>query len=243
MQPGVSLAVWTMTLFTVPCFLQVYALRNHSAIHDFSALKFVLPMATTPFVLLPTAVLTDVAPAWSVHRAGRWSVVAALLVAASAYVAPAHAKFQTLFPEPSPVIEPLGRFVRAAVTESDIVFSPDFEIPTHPPHLLAISGKRVYYAPSLAAIAADVARYAGRDYNVVLLFLRPLDADWERELAGTRGVMASGVLLYRFDAKSFAALAQRAAPRPNEPPMPALSGEYRWDVEGFFRLLPRTATP
>ncbi|OYT72905.1 MAG: hypothetical protein CFK52_03650 [Chloracidobacterium sp. CP2_5A] len=242
-QPGVPLAVWTMTLLTAPCFLQVYALRNHSAIHDFSALKFALPIATTPFALLPATALASVAPSWPGHRVWRAAVPAALLVAALVYVAPLHAGFRALFPEPSPVIEPLGRFVRDAVTEADIVFSPDFEIPTDPPHLLAISGKRVYYAPSVAAIAADVARYAGRDYNVVVLFLRPLDAAWERDLAGTRGVSASGALLYRFDARSFAALAQRAARRPDEPAMPALSGAYRWDTEGVFRLFPRASAP
>lgn len=238
--PGAALAAWTMALLTAPCFLQVYALRNHSAIHDFSALKFELPLATTPFALLPLSLLASFAPDWTARRVWRVSIPAALWLAALAYVAPLHAQFHALFPEPSPIIEPLGRFVREAVTESDIVFSPDFEIPTDPPHLLAMSGKRVYYAPSLAAIAADVGRYTRRDYRVVLLFLRPLDADWARELAGTRGLSASVGLVYRFDAETFAALARRAAPRPGAPPMPVLSGEYRWNVDGFFRLLPRS---
>lgn len=241
--PGVALSVWTMALLTVPCFLQVYALRNHSAIHDFSALKFSLVIAVVPFVLLPVTLLTVLAPRWSACARRRMGVAAVLLTAALAYILPVHLGFRALFPEPAPIIEPLGNAVRQAVTPSDIVFSPDFEIPTDPPHLLALAGKRVYYAPSLAAIAADVSRYPTSEYNVVLLFLRPLDASWGRELSGAQGVMTSGLLLYRFDAKTFARLAQQAVPRPEEPPMPARSGEYRWDVEGFFRLFPRVPTP
>lgn len=237
--PGVKLAFWTLTLITIPCFLQVYALRNHSAIHDFSALKFSLVIATVPFVLLPLTVLTSLVPQWAARPAWRVGIPAGLFALALAYVIPTHIGFRTLFPEPSPVIEPLGTFVRQAVTEADIVFSPDFEIPTDPPHLLALSGKRVYYAPSLAAIAADVARYPTGSYNVVLLFLRPLDAGWQRDLAGMQGVAASGAILYRFDAETFAGLARNASPRPAEPTMPAQSGEYRWDVEGVFRLFPR----
>ncbi|QUV81621.1 hypothetical protein J8C01_10430 [Chloracidobacterium sp. D] len=240
---GVALAGWTMALITVPCFLQVYALRNHSAIHDFSALKFSLVIAVVPFVLLPVTLLTVLAPRWSACARRRMGVSTILLTAALAYILPVHLGFRALFPEPSPIIEPLGNAVRQAVTPSDIVFSPDFEIPTDPPHLLALAGKRVYYAPSLAAIAADVSRYPTSEYNVVLLFLRPLDASWGRELSGAQGVMISGLLLYRFDAKTFARLAQQAVPRPEEPPMPARSGEYRWDVEGFFRLFPRVPTP
>ncbi len=241
--PGVALAFWTIGLLTVPCFLHVYALRNHSAIHDFSALKFSLVIAAVPFVLLPVTLLTALVPRWSTCTRRRMGVSAVLLTAALAYVLPVHLGFRALFPEPAPIIELLGNAVRQVVTPSDIVFSPDFEIPTDPPHLLAVAGKRVYYAPSLAAIAADVSRYPASNYNVVLLFLRPLDANWERDLAGIQGVMTAGLLIYRFDAKTFAKLARRAAPRPDAPPMPALSGEYRWDVVGFFRLLPRAGAP
>ncbi len=240
---GVALSVWTMVLLTVPCFVQVYALRNHSAIHDFSALKFSLVIAAVPFVMLPVTLLSVLAPRWSACARRRMGVAAVLLTAALAYILPVHLGFRVLFPEPAPIIEPLGNAVRQAVTPSDIVFSPDFEIPTDPPHLLALAGKRVYYAPSLAAIAADVSRHATSDYNVVLLFLRPPDAGWERDLTGFQGVMDSGLLLYRFDAGTFAELARRAAPRPGAPPMPARSGEYRWDVEGVFRLFPRVPPP
>ncbi|MGQ9898240.1 MAG: hypothetical protein ACUVR8_11870 [Acidobacteriota bacterium] len=242
--PGVAVSAWAMVLLTVPCFLQVYALRNHSAIHDFSALKFSLVIAAVPFVLLPVTFLAAFAPRWLTGMGRRISVAVLLLAAALTYALPVHFGFRALFPAPSPIIEPLGTAVRQAVTPSDIVFSPDFEIPTDPPHLLSISGKRVYYAPSLAAVAADVSRYPTHSYNVVLLFLRPLDAGWERELAGTQGMrLDSGILIYRFDARTFADLARRAVPRPEDLSMPVLSGEYRWDVEGTFRLFPRVGTP
>ncbi|QUV78575.1 hypothetical protein [Chloracidobacterium thermophilum] len=69
---GVALAGWTMALITVPCFLQVYALRNHSAIHDFSALKFSLVIAVVPFVLLPVTLLPPLCPGGQPVRAGGW---------------------------------------------------------------------------------------------------------------------------------------------------------------------------
>ena len=50
-----------MALTLLPCFLHTYLLRNHSYIHDFSALKFSLPLALMPCVLLPV---------WGCYQAG-----------------------------------------------------------------------------------------------------------------------------------------------------------------------------
>ena len=44
-------------ILIVPCFMQIYLLKNHSAIHDFSALKFSLVMSVIPYVLIPAAVI------------------------------------------------------------------------------------------------------------------------------------------------------------------------------------------
>ncbi|HOF01077.1 MAG TPA: hypothetical protein PK385_08420 [Spirochaetota bacterium] len=41
------------SLYLVPCFIQIYFLKNHSVIHDFSALKFAVVLSTVPFILFP----------------------------------------------------------------------------------------------------------------------------------------------------------------------------------------------
>ena len=40
-------------MLLVPCIIQVMVFSNHSIVHDFSVLKFSVPLATIPFVLLP----------------------------------------------------------------------------------------------------------------------------------------------------------------------------------------------
>ena len=40
-------------MLLVPCIIQVMVFSNHSIVHDFSMLKFSVPLATIPFVLLP----------------------------------------------------------------------------------------------------------------------------------------------------------------------------------------------
>ncbi|GAB4219355.1 MAG: hypothetical protein Fur009_5110 [Candidatus Microgenomates bacterium] len=42
-----------LLLFTLLPLIQVYFFKNHSIVHDFSTLKFILPIALIPFVLLP----------------------------------------------------------------------------------------------------------------------------------------------------------------------------------------------
>ena len=49
----------TMYLFgmlQLPCIIQVIVFSNHSIYHDFSVLKFSIPLATIPFVLLPVMI-------------------------------------------------------------------------------------------------------------------------------------------------------------------------------------------
>ncbi|MBS7262126.1 MAG: hypothetical protein KIG36_00760, partial [Eubacteriales bacterium] len=53
---GFEAVIAAALLFIVPCFLQVNALRNHSAIHDFSTQKFSLVMSVVPLVFTPLAI-------------------------------------------------------------------------------------------------------------------------------------------------------------------------------------------
>ncbi len=48
--------LYLMGMLLIPCILQVCFFRNHSVIHDFSVLKFSVPLATIPFVLLPISI-------------------------------------------------------------------------------------------------------------------------------------------------------------------------------------------
>ncbi|GAI99290.1 unnamed protein product, partial [marine sediment metagenome] len=42
-----------ISILLIPCFLYTYFFRNNSWIHDFSALKFSIPMTIIPFILIP----------------------------------------------------------------------------------------------------------------------------------------------------------------------------------------------
>jgi hypothetical protein len=45
------------TLITlIPCFVEVYAASNHSAIHNFSILKFSIPLCLVPFAFFPSLI-------------------------------------------------------------------------------------------------------------------------------------------------------------------------------------------
>lgn len=54
---GLKNMIAMTAMLTVPFFAQIYIFKNHSAIHDFSALKFSLTLALVPFVLLPCVAL------------------------------------------------------------------------------------------------------------------------------------------------------------------------------------------
>ncbi len=195
-------------LVLIPCFLQVYVLRNHSAIHSFSALKFSIPLATVPFVLLPLAVdlltgaklLRRRAVVLGTSRdatmtAVRIPMIAFVAVTAAAiYVASLHSRLTALFPNPDPEIGAIGGLIRRHTEFKDVVFSPNFEIASQPPQRLAESMKMVYRVDSLDAIRRKLRPLDRQrlDYRIMLFVLR----DGAAPDRGLQTLMQAGDVVY-----------------------------------------------
>lgn len=216
-------------LLLLPCFLQVYTFRNHSAIHNFSTLKFGAPLGVVGFVLVPILLLqllrADLPRAFGVAgllpwprgggRAwGRRAVVvpalAAVMLAGSLwFVADRHLAHRVFFPKFDPTVWTLGRFLDRHTAYADVVFSPVYRIDTAPPQWLAYSMKLVYGAKDLAAMRRRLAGVAG-PWRVGLV----LPAGGEGEypalapfIRQAERVEADGYVLYRLSRARFEALA------------------------------------
>ena len=114
-----------IALAIVPCFIQVYSLRNHSWVHDFSALKMEIPVQGDP-------------PRLTVHDRG---ILANLKTGAGRHE---HKHFKEFFPPPNREMQYLGDLFAENITYNDIVVSKEFSIETIPPQLLSYTMKRVY---------------------------------------------------------------------------------------------------
>lgn len=183
----VSRTASLMGVLLVPCFLQVYAFRNHSMIHDFSTVKFALPFATVPFVLAPVLVAaffgTDLTRIYVTHLSitrtesprrvePRWPVpvvVLLLVLVAIVYTTREHPRFHEFFPQPNPEFAAIGEFLNKETEYRDIVFSPTLEIKSMPPQQLAYAMKMVYRVDSVAAIRQKLDTLGDADYVVDIL--------------------------------------------------------------------------
>lgn len=147
-----------MSYFIVPCFLQIYFLQNHSAIHDFSALKFSLPLAVVPFVFAPILLLSIFnIQATNVYISGItliynkvkinikiYLISFALPLVLLAILVNNENYYTKFFPKPNPEYKRMGEFISRNTTYSDVVFSTVYDVPTNPPQQLSYTKKRVY---------------------------------------------------------------------------------------------------
>lgn len=166
-------------LFTIPIFFQIYFFRNHSYIHDFSALKISLFMATVPFVINPAILLISIFTIPSIKNSYKQiishSAAIFILAVAILYVFNVHPRFKKFYPMPNPTVQIIGESVRGCTKFEDVVFSSEIEIPKDPPHMLSYSMKRVYAANSLEDVKfkLDNLNLGKRKYNIVFLSTDP----------------------------------------------------------------------
>ena len=195
----------------LPCFLQVNLLANHSGIHNFSTLKFTLPLAVLP-ALLPPILLHAYArfnPPIThkkmrlIQTALTAGVLAALLFWA---VGLERANLLKGFPPVQPAWKSSGDFIAQNTDYYDVVFSPMFAVNMLPPNHLSYSRKRVYHATHIANIARKVKDMRG-DFtvNVVLAGGQTLDNTPLRDLGEFNpDIIRSGeYTLYKIDGRVF----------------------------------------
>lgn len=135
--------------------LHTYLLKNHSFLHDFSALKFAVPLSLVSFVLLPDVLIQH----WPEARNRRGMAVAALAACLGlSYVLSIHGRYADMTPPRNPEIAKLGLFVEGNTGYSDVVFSRFTKAEPYPsePHLLAHTLKLIHQVTTMDQLAEHV---------------------------------------------------------------------------------------
>ena len=225
------LGIALMTLVIAPPFAQVYFLKQHSIVHGFSALKFSLPLALVPFVVLPLTVVTWVrrylhgSPFLNLvdgrtpsdRSLREWIVVTVLIGLASLYVSTQHHRWLGLFPKPTTDFDIVGPFIDKNTGFNDVVFSPHFCVNEAPPQWLSYTMKRVYKIANVKEICAMTKKIKGHFIVDVFVDTRktdPLGRDWNQLLGRAEDVRAQGPLrIYKIPDRRFAELGLCENPR------------------------------
>ena len=216
--PAAAARVWRLlgvgALATLPCLAQIYVLRNHSVVHDFSALKLVLPIALVPWVVLPLAV----AERWRWSRSSaavshddgddrrglgvvaRLAYTAAPAMIAAACLAAIHPNLTSQFPPNELPGRDAATFVRRHAGYRDVIFSPHVAIELRPPQLLSIARKVVYEARHPKDFRAQAWRWTHgirEPYSVDLLFDRSPSSEWQPLVGALEPIREGELRLYR----------------------------------------------
>lgn len=207
-----------MGMLLVPCILQVLVFRNHSVIHDFSVLKFSIPLATIPFVLLPITIallfenplknlLNKLKP---LRRFNKYNLILLMVflivfITASPYMISEFPHYKGMFPPANNTFEVIGTSLQENTGYNDVVFSPDFQIPENPPQQLSYSMKRVYQINSMNNIKEEVKNVKG-NYNVVIMFLKPPSNYWVQTLQNIKPTEDHGIYYYKLNSTTFSNL-------------------------------------
>ena len=165
--------VWLLSaaaMVIVPCFMQVYLLKNHSAIHDFSSLKFSLVLSVVPFVLIPT-IIVEFITSRQKNKENEYVLVAVTLILAiisCGSVYSSHSgKAKSFFPQAVTEYQTVGSFIKSNTDYSDVVFSDDYQIDdaNNCPQKIAHSKKRIYKVDNTSLIY-DKVKNISEDYTI-----------------------------------------------------------------------------
>ncbi len=154
-------------LLLLPCFLIVYFVKNSSAIHKWTALKFSIPFTTIPFVLIPAVLLTFLGKNPK-KRLLTTLTALTMIILSGIYAINVYSNYLILFPTKNPEFEQkmeAAQFISENTSYRDIVFSPDYKIDPYPPALLSTSMKRVYKIKAISQIQ-ELVKNVEEDYTV-----------------------------------------------------------------------------
>ncbi|MFH1114848.1 MAG: hypothetical protein V1792_13115 [Pseudomonadota bacterium] len=212
-----------ISMFLVPCFLQIYFLKQHSLIHLFSALKFSLPMAVVPFVLIPVLAWVFLeSKSGQIHalrngpmgvrrRVALGCIALFPVILAVLYVQAQHPRYPSLFPKPNKAFDIVGPFIDQNTGWSDVVFSPHSEVPERPQEWLSYTMKRIYRIGSVNDLYGRIRGLQG-DYVVNIFVMDAyrdrISADLWTFMDKADSVRREGSLaLYKFSKNSILRLA------------------------------------
>lgn len=147
---ALSIAVAIMFMGLGPCLLYYQVFKNHCSFlfHFFTTLKFAVPMAIVPFVLLPATLLclarTEEGPLRGARRTASLVMASVLVVLAAAYAYVQSENRYFYFPKIKREHKAIGNFIAAHTGYEDIVFSPDYWITAKWPQRLVYTWKLVH---------------------------------------------------------------------------------------------------
>ncbi|MGE5549897.1 MAG: hypothetical protein ACM3ZC_05115 [Bacteroidota bacterium] len=179
-----KIASWFVSICGIsllPCLTHVYILREHSYIHDFSALKFSIPLSILPFTLVPIYMLSNrlrpenLSLGWPNKKTRTIFLIALMsFTATSLYAFQIHPQFRSFFLGSnlnSDNLEQFGNYYGY----NDVLVSTDFSLPPNPPQLIAYTMKPVHYIRSQADVFRLTEPIRER-YKVHYLTLHDLEA-------------------------------------------------------------------
>ncbi|MDP1827117.1 MAG: hypothetical protein Q8L48_27835 [Archangium sp.] len=131
--------------------LHTYLLKNHTYLHDFSALKHAVPLCCIPFAVLPRT-LTEL---FSGRRFPKSAVIVAAACLGLIYALLMHSRYRGMVPPRNPEIALMGDFVSRSTGYDDVVFSRLVKAEPYPsePHLLSHSLKLIHQVDRIEQLA------------------------------------------------------------------------------------------
>jgi hypothetical protein len=120
------------------CFLYVALLPNDSYTHDFSTLKFYVPLSFVAFGVMPYRLI------WQLWGRLRLAALSAIMGLWSFYLVDWHSIWPYWFHDRPPATQKLAEWLRAHAIYDEVYVSDGLDITDNPPVALAISRKRVW---------------------------------------------------------------------------------------------------
>lgn len=136
--------LYLICLSIFPCLFQVYTFQQHSIVHDFSALKWAVPISLIPLSLIPIAVI-HLTGAYPFRNIVKKMLFFFCLISLALFFNSSLRGYRSFFDVSSDYNKKIGELVKKNSNYRDMCFSFDFDIPKFPPQRLAYSEKRVYH--------------------------------------------------------------------------------------------------
>lgn len=171
-----------VNLLLIPNLLEIYILKNHSAIHNFTALKLVIPISLSiPLILIFIKNWFDY-DITNISINGLFlsisdkkypikvPILFILLLSFGIFLIKNPQKFNH-FQKPNYLFNDISEFIRNNTNENEIVFSPNFQIPVIPPQRLSLSLKRVYLIENIDQIQEKIKNINSKDRIIDIFVL------------------------------------------------------------------------
>lgn len=171
-----------INLILIPYLTEIYTLKNHSAVHNFSTLKLLIPISLSiPLIIsfVKTKFNRDITnPSitglnFSTYKRNYPIEISLFLILIILFGINLIRNPQKIafFPKPNYLFNDVSEFIRKNTDENTIVFSPNFQIPVTPPQRLSLSLKRVYFINNVDQIKDKINDIKSDKLTIALFIL------------------------------------------------------------------------